>query len=122
MYFEGGVFEDRRSLRILEPLGYCTQLFRRFDEERSLIPLAQLLHLRAVDFHADNERSYSQSCMLFHYLEKWEPGVLYALIHRINSGEIAVNDQLVAALLELTGKSVSELDEAYQAHARSLIV
>lgn len=122
MYFEGGVFDDQGALRVPAPDVFCTGLFRRFDDEGSLIPLAKLLWLKADDFHADNWRSYSQSCMLFYYLEKREPGVLYALIHRINSGEIVTNDELVAALLELTDKSVGEFEEAYQSHARSVIL
>lgn len=121
MYFEGGVFEDQGSLRVPVPHWYCTWGFRLFYEQDSLLPLEQLLRRKADVFHADNVRSYSQSCMLIYYLEKREPGVLYALIYRINSGEIVTNDDLVAALLELTGKSVSELEEAYQSHAISVI-
>ena len=60
----------------------------------------------------------SQSCMLFDHLEKREPDALYALIYRINSDQIVSNDQPITALLELTGKSVRELEEAYQSHAR----
>ena len=56
--------------------------------------------------------------MLFHYVERYEPGVLYTLIQRINRGQVRSNDQLIAALLELTGKSVSELEEAYESYAR----
>jgi hypothetical protein len=120
MYFEGGVFEDQGSLRVHAPPSYCTSGFRRFHEQDRLLPLVQLLWRPADDFHADNVRSYSQSCMLFYYLEKHEPGVLYALIQRINSGEIVTNDNLVAALLELTGKSISELEDAYQSHAEQV--
>ena len=78
------------------------------------MPLGQLLRLAKGDFLADNWRTYSQSCMLFDYLERHEPGVLHALIQRINTGRIASNDELIAALLELAGKSVSELEEAYE--------
>ena len=67
---------------------------------------------------ADPERTYSQSCMLFDHLEKRQPDALYALIYRINSDQIVSNDQPITALLELTGKSVRELEEAYQSHAR----
>ncbi len=116
MYFEAGVFNG--SLRVPTPLPYCTILFQRYDQQARLMPLAQLLRLGSDDFLADNERTYSQSCMLFNYLEKREPGVLYALIYRINSGEIFSNDELIAALLDLTGKSVSELEEAYLSYAR----
>ena len=56
--------------------------------------------------------------MLFDYLERHEPGVLYALIHRINTGQIASNDELIGVLLELTGTSVSELEEAYESYSR----
>ena len=58
--------------------------------------------------------------MLFNYLETRAPGVLYALIYRINSGQIVSNDQLITALLDLTGKSISELEEAYQSYAWSM--
>ena len=121
-YFEGGVFEDQGALRVPALHSNCTWGFRRFYEQDRLLPLAQLLWLRADEFHADNWRTYSQSCMLIYYLEKREPGVLYALIHRINSGEIITNDDLVAALLELTDKSVGELEEAYQSHAISVVL
>ena len=116
MYFEGGVFSG--SLRMSTPVPYCTDLFQRYDHQARLMPLAQLLRLSRDAFLADPERTYSQSCMLFDYLEKHEPGVLYALIYRINSDQIVSNDQLITALLELTGKSVSQLEEAYQSHAR----
>ena len=116
MYFEGGMFSG--SLRMSTPVPYCTDLFQRYDQQVRLMPLAQLFRLSRDAFLADPERTYSQSCMLFDYLEKREPGVLYALIYRINSGQIVSNDQLIAALLELTGKSVSQLEEAYQSHAR----
>jgi hypothetical protein len=116
MYFEGGAFDG--SLRVPAPLPYCTILFQRFDREGRLMPLEQLLRLAKIDFLADNERTYSQSCMLFDYLERREPGVLYGLIDRINTGRITSNDHLIAALLELTGKLVSELEEAYESYAR----
>ncbi len=117
MYFEGGVFDG--SLRIPAPFPWCTILFQRYDREGRLIPLGQLLYIEKDDFLADSLRTYSQSCMLFDYLERHEPGVLYALIHRINSGEIISNDHLVTALLDLAGKSVDELEEAYESHART---
>ena len=115
MYFEGGVFNG--SLRVPEPIGYCTILFDRFDRQDRLMPLGELIHLGGDAFLAD-DRTYALSCMLFHYLERYHPGVLYSLIERINSKQIATNEQLVTALLELTGKSVSELEEAYESYAR----
>ena len=117
MYFEGGVFTDDGSLRV-SPLPYCSTLFHQYDQEARLIPLAQLLRLGESVFLADNLRAYSQSCMLFNYLETRAPGVLYTLIYGINAGQIVSNDQLITALLDLTGKSISELDEAYQTYAR----
>ena len=83
------------------------------------MPLGQLLRLGRGAYLEDNWRTYSQSCMLFDYLERHEPGVLYALIQRINAGRIASNDELIAALLELTGKSVSELEKAYESYSRN---
>jgi hypothetical protein len=118
MYFEAGVFTDEGSLRVPVPYSWCTDLFQRFDREGSLMPLAELLRLSRDAYLADNWRTYSQSCMLFDYLERHEPGVLYALIHRINAGEVTSNDELIAALLELTGTSVDELEEAYETYAR----
>lgn len=119
MYFESGVFTEANSLTIPTPFSWCTILFRRSDREGGLIPLGQLLRLAKLDFLADNWRTYSQSCMLFDYLERHEPGVLYALINRINVGRIATNEELIAALLELTGQSVGELEVAYEAYART---
>ncbi len=118
MYFEGGQFSDDGSLRVPGPLSYCTTLFRRYDQQHDLIPLDSLLYLEKAGFLADNERTYSQSCMLFHYLEQREPGVRDALIDRINAGRFSSNEDLVAALLELTSKTILELEEAYEAHAR----
>ncbi len=116
MYFEGGVFNG--SLRVPSPLPWCTGLFWQYDQEGRLLPLAELLRLNRADFLADSLLAYSQSCMLFNYLERHEPGVLYALVDRINSGQLVSGDQLVALLLDLTGKSVSELEEAYESYAR----
>ncbi|MDE2803838.1 MAG: Ig-like domain-containing protein [Gemmatimonadota bacterium] len=118
MYFEGGVFTDARSLRVPAPFSWCTDLFQRFDREDRLLPLGQLLRLSRNAFLEDNWRTYSQSCMLFDYLERHEPGVLYSLISRINARQVASNDELIAALLELTGKSVSELEEVYESYGR----
>ena len=122
MYFEGGMFEDQGSLRIPAPQPYCTERFRQFNEQDRLLPLAQLLWRKADSFHADNVRSYSQSCMLIYYLEKREPGALYALIDLINAGEIITNDDLVAALLELKGKSIAALEKAYESNAVSVVL
>lgn len=118
MYFEGGAFTDDGSLRVPAPYSWCTDLFQRFDREDRLMPLGQLLRLASVDFFADNWRTYSQSCMLFDYLERHEPGVLYALIQRINAGAVTSNNELIAVLLQLTGRPVSDLEEAYESHGR----
>ena len=119
MYWEGGVFTDDGSLRVSTPLNkrYCANGFP--DPGPRLIPLADLLRLGEA-FYPDPRPTYPQSCMLFAYLEKRAPGVLYALIYRINSGQIVSNDQLITALLDLTGKSISELEEAYQSYAWSM--
>ena len=117
MYWEGGVFTDDGSLRVSTPFPFCTDGFP--DPGAHLIPLAELLRLGEA-FYPDPRPTYPQSCMLFTYLEQRAPGVLYALIYRINSGQIITNDQLVTALLDLTGRSVSELEEAYQSYAWSL--
>ena len=118
MYFESGTFSGNGSFRVSGPIGYCTDLFRQLDGEGRIIPLDELIHLRGDVFLGDAHRTYPQSCMLFHYLERYEPGVLYTLIQRINTGQIRSNDQLIAGLLELTGKSIRELEEAYQSDAR----
>ena len=117
MYWEGGVFTDDGSLSVSTPFPWCADGFP--DPGAHLIPLAELLSLGEA-FYPDPRPTYPQSCMLFTYLEKRAPGVLYALIHRINSGQIITNDQLITALLDLTGRSVSELEEAYQSYAWSL--
>lgn len=118
MYFEAGAFTDEGSLRVPVPFSWCTDLFRRFDREGSLMPLEELFRLSRDEYLADNWRTYSQSCMLFDYLERHEPGVLYALIDQINAGEVTSNEELIAALLELTGRSVNELEEAYESYGR----
>ena len=119
MYYEGGVFTNDGSLRVPVAFPWCTSLFQRYDRDGGLMPLGELLRLSRDAFLADSLRTYSQSCMLFHYVERYEPGVLYTLIQSINTGQIRSNDQLVTALLELTGKSVSELEEAYETYART---
>ena len=117
MYWEGGVFTDDGSLRVSTPFPWCASGFP--DPGARLIPLAELLRLGEA-FYPDPRPTYPQSCMLFTYLEKHAPGVLYALIYRINSGQIVSNDQLITALLDLTGESISELEEAYQSYAWSM--
>ena len=113
-YWESGVFTDDGSLRVPPS---CHDGFP--DPGASLIPLAELLHLGEA-FYPDPRPTYLQSCMLFTYLEQRAPGVMYALIYRINSGQIVTNDQLITAILDLTGKSVSDLEEAYQSYAWSM--
>ena len=117
MYWEGGVFTDDGSLSVSTPFPWCANGFP--DPGAHLIPLAELLRFGEA-FYPDPRPTYPQSCMLFTYLEKRAPGVLYALIYGINSGQIVSNDELIMALLDLTGKSVSELEEAYQSYAWSL--
>ena len=113
MYWEGGVFTGDGVLRVDSPFPWCVSRFPNAGPRR--IPLAELLHL-GQDFYPDPRPTYAQSCMLFTYLEKRAPGVLYALIYRINSGQIVSNDQLITALLDLTGKSLGELEEAYESY------
>ena len=115
MYWEGGVFTDDGSLRVSTPFPWCVNGFP--DPGARLIPLDELLRLGDA-FYPDPRPTYAQSCMLFTYLEKRAPGVLYALIYRINSGQIDSNDQLITALLDLTGQSIRELEEAYESHTR----
>ena len=117
MYWDGGVFTDEGSLTVPVPAPYCTNEFQRADQEGTLIPLGELINLGDA-FYLDPRETYAPPCMLFNYLEHHEPGVLYAVIDRINSEQIVTNDQLVAALLELTGKSVSELEEVYLSFSR----
>ena len=118
MYYEGGVFMDDGSLRVAVPFSWCTSLFQRYNRQERLMPLGELLRLSRDAFLADNWRTYSQSCMLFDYVERHEPGVLYALIQLINAGLVNSNDELITSLLELTGKSISELEEAYESYGR----
>ena len=115
MYWEGGVFTDDGSLRVNRPFPWCVYGFP--NPGPRLIPLAELLRL-GDDFYPDPRPTYPQSCMLFTYLEKRAPGVLYALIYGINSGQITSNEELITALLDLTGKSISELEEAYESYAQ----
>lgn len=118
MYFEGGIFMPDGSHEVPKPHPYCTSLFQKYDEQSALIPLYELVHLPKDAFLADAERSYSQSCMLFIYLQSDESGILGQLIEGINSGAITSNDQLIELLLVSTGKSIEEIDESYEAYAR----
>ena len=118
MYFEGGVFMSDGSLEVFEPHPYCTSLFQKYDQQNALIPLNELIHLSKAAFLADAERSYSQSCMVFNYLQNQEAGTMERLIQGINSGAITSNDQLIELLLVSTGKSAEEIEESYETYAR----
>jgi len=118
MYFEGSVFTPDGSLEVPEPHAYCTSLFQKYNQQANLIPLNELVFLPKEAFLADAERAYSQSCMVFNYLQNQESGVLYGLIEGINSGAITSNDQLIELLLLLTGKSMEQIEESYEAYAR----
>lgn len=118
MYFEGGVFRPDGSLEVREPHSYCTALFQKYDQQSALIPLHELVHLPKADFLADAERSYSQSCMVFNYLQSHESGVLGRLIEGINSGAITSNDQLIELLLVSTEKSIEEIEKSYEEYSR----
>ena len=118
MYFEGGVFMPDSSLNVSNPLPYCTSLFRKYGQQSALIPLNELVQLPKAAFLADVECSYSQSCMVFNYLQNQESGVMGRLIQAINSGAITSNDQLIELLLASTEKSMDELEESYKSYAR----
>ena len=120
MYFEGGAFDADGTLRVREPHRYCTTQFRRYDLRHDLLPLDALLRLPRSAFLAVPERSYSQSCLLFHCLQDRHASVLPSLIDRINSGAITSNDELVASLLALTARSAEQLGAEYEACAREL--
>lgn len=118
MYFEGGSFDAGGTLQVREPHPYCTTSFRGYDQRHDLVPLARLVRLPYSEFLEAPRRSYSQSCMLFHYLQDRHPGVLPAMIDRINRTAIVTNDQLVASLLDLTGQPIEQLEAAYVSYAR----
>jgi len=118
MYLEGGIFMPGGPLEVPEPHSYCTTLFQKYDQQSALIPLYELVHLPKADFLADAERSYSQSCILFNYLQGHESEVLERLIEGINSGAITSNDQLIELLLVSTEKSMEEIEESYEVYAR----
>ena len=117
MYFEGGEFDASGDLVVQEPLGYCTILYDRAADAGALIPLRTLLHTPKLDFLADNERTYSQSCMFVHYLVNEHPGVLEELVARINRRDFASNDDLVAALVSATGTGIDELEARFRRYA-----
>ena len=120
MYFEAGVFASDGSLAVPRPDAYCTTLFRRYDQQGRLIPLAQLLRLPKAAFLADNERTYSQSCMLINHLQGRDGGFLRAVVEGINSGAITSNEQLIQRVLERSGQSLEQLQSAYEAYGRSV--
>ena len=117
MYFEGGEFDASGDLVVTESLGYCTILYDRAADAGALIPLRTLLHTPKLDFLADNERTYSQSCMFVHYLVNEHPGVLEELVARINRRDFASNDDLVAALVSGTGIGIDELEARFRRYA-----
>jgi hypothetical protein len=118
MYFEGGSFDAGGTLQVREPHPYCTTNFRTYDRRHELVPLERLVRLPRDEFLAAPLQTYSQSCMLFHYLQDRHPGVVPGLIERINSGGITSNEQLVASLLSLTGQPIAQLEAAYESYAR----
>ena len=110
MYFEGGHFDASGDLVVTQPHPYCSILYARHADADALIPLDVLLHTPKAEFLADNERTYSQSCMFIHYLVDEHPGVLEGLVQRINAQQIATNDDLVAALISATGLAIEEME------------
>ena len=117
MYFESGEFDASGDLVVTEPQGYCTILYDRAADAGALIPLRTLLHTPKLDFLADNERTYSQSCMFVHYLVNEHPGVLEELVARINRRDFASNDDLVAALVSATGIGIDDLEARFRRYA-----
>ncbi len=118
MYFEAGTFAPDGTLTITDPLPYCTSLFRQYDTQRHLISLDDLLRMPKSSFLSDNERTYSQSCMLFNYLEERESEVLRGLIQGVNSGAVTSNDELIQMMLRVTAKTIDGLEAAYEEHAK----
>jgi hypothetical protein len=119
MYFEGGSFRPDGSLFVPGPLSYCTILFRRYDP-RGIFPLNTLIRMSKSGFLADAERTYSQSCMFFSYLQAREPVVLPGLIDGINTGRIRSNDQLIDQMISIAGKSLSALEGSYLTYSRQV--
>jgi hypothetical protein len=119
MYFEGGTFRADGSLVVPAPLSYCTTLFRRHDPS-GIHPLGTLIRMSKSSFLSDSERTYSQACMFFNYLQTREQRVLPGLIEGINTGRIRSNDQLIEQLLSIAGKPLSELEASYLAYSRQV--
>ena len=117
MYFESGEFDEAEDLVVTEPLDYCTSLYDRAAAEGELIPLAELLWMPRMDFYANNESTYSQSCMLFHYLADAHPGTLDTLIGVINTAVVTSNEQLVAALVDSVGRPLAQLESEFRTWA-----
>jgi hypothetical protein len=119
MYFEGGSFDAGGTLQVREPHPYCTTNFRTYDKRHDLVPLERLVRLPREEFLATPRQTYSQSCLLFHYLQDRHPGVLPGLIDRINSGAVSSNEQLLASLVALTGQPLEQTQPEYEAYGRS---
>ena len=117
MYYEGGEFDTSGDLVVAEPHSYCTILYGRSADAGTLIPLGSLLRTPKQEFLADNERTYSQSCMFVHYLVNEHPGVLEGLVASINGREFASNDDLLAALMALTGLDTDDLEAGLRRYA-----
>ena len=114
MYFESGVFGSSGDLVVSEPLRYCTHFYESAVARRELIPLERLMSMTKEEFLADNENSYSQSCMLFHFLADEHPGALDGLIGQVNSGVVASNEQLVASLLAFVAQDTEQLEASFK--------
>ena len=121
MYFEGGQFDASGDLVVTEPLDYCTALYARDMAAGALIALDSLLWTPKRDFLANNESTYSQSCMFVHYLADEHPGVLDGLVARINRRAIDSNDDLVATLLSLTQLSINGLEDGLRRYAAEVL-
>ena len=114
MYFESGVFDSSGDLVVSEPLRYCTLLYESAVARGELIPLERLMSMTSEEFLADNENTYSQSCMLFHLLADEHPGALDGLIEQVNSGVVASNEQLVASLLAFVAQDTEQLEASFR--------
>jgi len=119
MYFEGGSFDAGGTLQVREPHRYCTTNFQGYQERHDLVPLERLVRMPWEEFLASPRQTYSQSCMLFHYLQDVHPRVLPGLIEGINSGAIASNDQLVAALVASTALPLEQIGAEYETYGRA---
>lgn len=118
MYFESGKFNDNGDLIVTEPAPFCTYFFRKHRSANRLIPLEELFLTPKPEFLADPERTYSQSCMFFHYLQDKHPSALAQIISRINDGKIKTNKDLLSILTSLTGMDTDKLDTAYKQFAQ----